>query len=128
MGKFHISEDGVVRPCEAATPATCKAKGVGGMGNAEHFDSHEEAQARSEEIMNGEYGQFSTVVGGKSSSLSTPRKTPILNFGGEMIKDKKKTMMFKAKRPSQMNSAFKSMMMKGAVPAEDPKISAMFAA
>lgn len=128
MGKFHISEDGVVRPCEAATPETCTAKGVGGMGKAEHFDSHEEARVRSEEVLNGEYGQFRTVAGVESSSRSALLKTSILNFGGEMIKDKNKTMMFKTKKYGQKNSAFRSMMIEGAVPVKDEKISAMFAA
>lgn len=30
MSKFHLSEDGVVRPCEAESPATCTAIGPDG--------------------------------------------------------------------------------------------------
>lgn len=54
MNKFHISDDGVVRPCEAKN--SCP---VG--GDSIHFNNYEEA-VKSSEVANAEkYGNFPTV-------------------------------------------------------------------
>jgi len=49
MAKFHISNDGNVRACRAASEASCTAKGLGGR----HFDSAEEGREAVEKILGG---------------------------------------------------------------------------
>ncbi len=49
MAKFHISNDGNVRSCRAASEDTCRAKGLGGR----HFDSAEEGREAVEKILGG---------------------------------------------------------------------------
>ena len=48
-GKFHISNDGNVRACRAASEASCTAQGLGGR----HFDSKEEGREAVEKILGG---------------------------------------------------------------------------
>lgn len=61
MGKrFHVSSDGVVRPCRAKTPETCRAKGLNGE-RAVHFNNEEEADQFVENYYEDKLGVFNTV-------------------------------------------------------------------
>lgn len=50
-GKYHVSTDGVVRPCKAATPESCKANTDLSM-KGKHFDSVEEGDKAYAKVMN----------------------------------------------------------------------------
>lgn len=78
-GKFHVSEDGVVRPCTAQTPDACTAKGLNGE-KSEHFDSMAEGEAYSKKVMEEKHGAVKPLRKGlfgrrKSSEPKKPRRS-----------------------------------------------------
>lgn len=58
--RWHLSEDGVVRRCEAATPESCPVKGPDGE-KSEHFKSQREGQQYYDTMMRQDYGVFKTM-------------------------------------------------------------------
>lgn len=60
MNNYHISEDGEVRVCTAATPETCTAVSIGGE-KSKHFNSREDAEKYAEEKLSELHGQVFSV-------------------------------------------------------------------
>lgn len=65
MNKFHISDDGVVRPCDAKISCPIGGESI-------HFDSYDDAVKSSEDTNAEKYGNFSTVRRNKEEFA--PRK------------------------------------------------------
>lgn len=59
-GKFHISQDGVVRPCTAQSPEACTAVGPTGE-KSEHFNTKAEGEAYKEKVFGAEFGTTTTI-------------------------------------------------------------------
>lgn len=72
MTKYHVSKDGVARPCKAASPESCTAEGMDGE-SALHgdFSSRREASRFAEKVLEGNIGKDSL------ESVSRGAKTPV---------------------------------------------------
>lgn len=59
-GRYHVSEDGQVRPCEAESEETCRAKGPDGE-RSPHFESEEAGDEYARQFMEKEHGVVKTL-------------------------------------------------------------------
>lgn len=77
MSKFHISADGIARPC--------KAKGICPLGGAEaHFDNIEEAEKVATTIMEKKYGMLRVVGENKELSDDIREALDYYEVGGDL--------------------------------------------
>lgn len=60
MSAFHVSEDGVIRPCSAQTPEACTARKFSGE-RLEHFTDFDEASSYVERVYEKRIGTFNTL-------------------------------------------------------------------
>lgn len=91
MSAFHVSEDGVIRPCSAQTPEACTARKFSGE-RLEHFTDFDEASAYVERVYEKRIGAFNTLqhtpsISDRLDSMNEEELISFANAGRENFDD-----------------------------------------